>query len=358
MCALISCLLTIFTSGELTPSSYEKINRSLTEHHIIPGYQKLADTSLQLSQAAQSFCISPDEEKFLRLRLAYHSAMDAWMGIQHIRFGPANEDVRSYKIQFWPDKKGVVNRHLKKFLVMMENGVASPEKLQAGSVAIQGFPAIEQLLYSQSQALLPQNEQSGMRCLLLEWITANLSQVTHMILQEWQSPYGYRHIVNTAGKENEIYFSEKEVTQDLLTSWHAQLQFIDELKISAPLGKNEKKARYRRAESWRSERSLRNIKMNLQALRQLYHGKGCSGFHSLAQNENRALTETLKYQFHRIMKTAQSISSPLTQSVLDSHQRTRIEAFREELKLLRQLVETQLTAALGINIGFNAFDGD
>ena len=43
MCALISCLLTIFTSGELTPSSYEKINRSLTEHHIIPRYQKLAD---------------------------------------------------------------------------------------------------------------------------------------------------------------------------------------------------------------------------------------------------------------------------------------------------------------------------
>src|SRR3546814_13930813 len=44
------------------------------------------------------------------------NAMDAWTAVQHLRFGPSLLFLRYDRIEFWPDKRGVVRRHLSQLL--------------------------------------------------------------------------------------------------------------------------------------------------------------------------------------------------------------------------------------------------
>lgn len=337
---------------------YHPLNLSLTHDHVLPRYRDLTQSTTQLSDATKSYCQAPDEKKLVDLQQSFHTAFDDWMRIQHIRFGPINEDSRYYKLQFWPDKHGVVRKHIKNFLNHMETENASLENLQSGSVAIQGFPAAEQLLFSEANPLLPSTSDFPQRCQLLQWVSITLAKTTQTIHQIWDDKAGFQNVIETAPAGNDDYLSDKEVSQEFLTNLQTGLKFVDESKLLDPLGKSEKKPRPKRAESWRSQRSLRNILINLQALQHLYSGKEDAYFEQMIKAENGELANSLQDHFQTAIQLAESVTIPLSQAVKDPTQRPKVVQLQQTIKDLRHLVEKQLTKATDINLGFNSLDGD
>src|SRR3546814_3114375 len=71
--------------------------------------------------------------------------MDAWMAVQHLRFGPSLLFLRVDRVEFWPDKRGTVGRHLAQLLSDHDLQPLAPRVFANGSVAVQGFPALERL---------------------------------------------------------------------------------------------------------------------------------------------------------------------------------------------------------------------
>ncbi len=348
----------MLTTWAIDDEQYHQLNVSLAKYHVIPRYEKLVTALAQLNSTAQDFCKTPEETTLRLLEQEYHSAMDKWMEIQHIRFGPISKDSRFFKIQFWPDDRGIVRKHLRRFIGKMEKEEVSLSDLQSGSVAIQGFPAVEQLIFNKRTPLLPQNQKFQLHCQLLQWITSNLHEVAQDILTDWKSEKGYQTVVETASEGNFDFLSAKEVSYEFLMSLQTELQLIDDAKLLAPLGKKEKKARPNKSESWRSQRSLRNIIHNFKGLRQLYEGESQSGFDDLIQPNNPDLARQFQQQFEIVIQTAQTLEIPLSQAVSDPLHRAPVVQLRQEVKQLRELVEKQLTTAIDISLGFNALDGD
>src|SRR3546814_21005019 len=74
--------------------------------------------------------------------------MDAWTAVQHLRFGPSLLFLRYDRIEFWPDKRGVVRRHLSQLLSEQDAEALQTRTFANGSVAVPGFPALERLLFA------------------------------------------------------------------------------------------------------------------------------------------------------------------------------------------------------------------
>ena len=74
------------------------VGHSLTDQSLV-SYSAIDGTQLGTVGMVSPDAIGPMVERS-------QAAFDAWMGVQHLRFGPSEVDGRSLSIAFWPDPKG------------------------------------------------------------------------------------------------------------------------------------------------------------------------------------------------------------------------------------------------------------
>jgi len=331
------------------------MNAGLVADHVLPRYHALAEATNSLVRGAAAFCDDPVEAALDNLRDVYHVTMDAWMGVQHIRFGPVQYLSRYDRFAFWPDNRNTTGRHLGTLLDSGGAGALEAEAFARGSVAVQGFTALERLLYDADAAAA--FAVDNYRCRVVMAITRNLEAMAAGTLHDWrdgESPYG--RVVETAGDGNAFYESDKEATLDFFKAFNGSLQFIADLKLGRPLGDDIDSARPRRTESWRSARSLDNVRANLRALHDLYGG--AHGFGTVVANNDPDLDATLREGLDSALDAAESIDVPLSAAIADPAKRPQVEDLLTLVRALQELAVTRLNVALGIPVGFNAFDGD
>src|SRR3546814_3214031 len=71
-------------------------------------------------------------------------------------------------------------------------------------------------------------------------------------------------------KSDGLYHEPKDATLDLFKSLYTAVELIADHKLARPLGGSIDQARPHLAEAWRSQRSMRNIVINLRAAQDLY----------------------------------------------------------------------------------------
>ncbi|MEM1198785.1 MAG: imelysin family protein [Pseudomonadota bacterium] len=317
--------------------------RGVIAGHIAPGYAQLAEATANLRQKIDAACNGQETLTGPDVQGAYTSALAAWMRVQHIRFGPAMAEDRFYSFQFWPDKHGQAAKQIRRRLSGPIDKIPDKDQIGRGSVALQGFPALERLIFD-SKANTP--EQRLKACKLATSIGFNLARMAKETAADWQS---------YAPKE------PSEVLNAVVRNMMEQLQIITDLKLGRPLGKSLEGARPRRAESWRSRSSLENIKANLQSLSDLLAGSGKHpGLASVLPNEGEtlgmrdAIVEQLAYGIGRIEQQPGSLHD----AVSTQKEREAILFLVAHIDGLRQLLFEQLAPALDVNLGFNSQDGD
>jgi predicted lipoprotein len=169
---------------------------------------------------------------------------------------------------------------------------------------------------------------------------------------------GFREAVLTAADGNDAYFTAEDASGDLLKTLHTALQSVIALKLEAPLGASLEEAKPKRAESWRSELSLADIRANLETAEALYAGAGGFGDALAALGGEDQLDWAIRRGLARAFAQLDAIELPFHAAVEDPAARAQIEALLAELRTLRLLVAQELAPALGLLVGFNAMDGD
>ncbi len=317
----------------------------IAEWHILPVYRTLVRQTAALDTAAQTYCAQPTPAGREDLQTSYRAAFLAWQGAQHLRFGPVQYLSREHRFAFWPDKRGVVGRHLGRLLkapALQHNDFDISQK----SVAVQGLSALERLLFTEQPV-------DAAACRIVVAIGANLHEMAAGLLDDWnagEDPYiGY---FSRPGGTNPVFESASEAAGRLLNGLYTQLESIVTLKLANPLGSGIEKARGKRAEGWRSQSGLPAIAANLEACRALYR----QAFAPELAGE--PLDAQIEAGFSQARQTLDKIAVPLAQAVGDSAQRALVEQLQTELSQLKRLFARELTAALGLSLGFNSLDGD
>ncbi|MET0065395.1 MAG: imelysin family protein [Candidatus Thiodiazotropha sp.] len=316
----------------------------LADRYIIPGYRQLVTATEALNLSAQHYCVRQDAAHLASLRENFRNAFLAWQGIQPIRFGPVQYLNRDFRFQLWPDKRDSVTRHLGQLLD--DPQLTSAEfDITAKSVAVQGFSALEQLLFSQQ----PLDEPG---CRLMPVIAANLNHMATATLKDWlegDEPY-FKYFIEP-GPDNPMFESDRELAGQLLNSLYSQLEIMLTQKLDRPLGEGIDKARGSRAEGWRSDTSLAALDHNLDALQRIITLV-------LGHKLNADLQRRIRQQFESSRSLRRNIDLPLHRAVDDPSQRVRVLAYRQALSELKRLVTAEMANALDLSLGFNSLDGD
>lgn len=303
--------------------------REAVEGVIVPGYARFAASADALAQAAAQSC-EPDA-----LRPAFHNALDAWLAVSFLHFGPAEEEGRALAIWFWPDPKGL-GAKAQRALLTGDPATLEPENFRDQSVAARGLSGLERLLWSPDLPADP--------CPLIRATAGDLTRLAHEIEAGWQGEAGFAATLLTAGEAgNTRYLSPAEARQAVFTQMMAGLEFVADQRLGRPLG--DDRPRPERAEAKASERSQRNVAVNLQGLRRLAA--------ALLPEAEATLAA-----FDRAIAHAGKLKDPVFAGVADPAKHEEIALLRQYVKAIRAAAMAEMAPALGVGLGFNSQDGD
>jgi len=339
-------------AGALEQPAFKAANTALAQGVILPGFTRLAAATGALDAAARHFCTAPDAQGLAAVRDRFATALDAWMAVEHLQFGPMVLFMRNHRANFWPDARNTAGRQMAGMLAGRDEAAIAPQVFATGSVAVQGFPALERLLFEDGPALLAGDADAAYRCRYVTAVTANLAGIGADLDREWRDYAG--------GFPDGAFETPRQATAELLKHFTAGLQKVADLKLGKPLGDTPDRANPRLTEGWRSGRALATIETNLTALRDLYTGRDGDGLQALvaAAGVDPDLNPLMRDGFAAVLETVRSIRPPLGDALADPQQRAAVERLRQQVAALQTLATTRLAPALDIPLGFNSMDGD
>jgi predicted lipoprotein len=277
-------------------------------------------------------------------RKDFHQTMDAWQFIQNIQFGPIQILMRNYTLQFWPDKKNHVSKHLAIMLETKDPKTLTDAEFNKASVSIKGLPAIERFLFEEDET--KQLNAKSFHCQALMKIGAYTANSSKELVDEWQD---MKNQFTNATQIDGYFEDDIEASTTLLKALIEPLEIIRDLKLLRPLGSEFGQQKMKRLESWRSQRSLRNIQINIESLSRFYTGLR----NILGSRENTLINE----KFNQILIQISIINSPIETSIETKIGFKEIKHLSDSLKTLHALLENAVSNQ-GIHLGFNSRDGD
>lgn len=301
--------------------------------HILPGLAAFSAASADLDRAAQRDCRAEN------LRPAYHTAFDAWMTVGDLRIGPSETGALS--VAFWPDTRGFTPRSLSRLIDEQDPIVADPASFAEVSIAARGFFALERLLFDPAFSDYGRDDYT---CSLVQALAADLDSQAAALQAAWSDDFA-QTLTSAGAADNVTYLSEEEAIRALYTQLLASLELTENARLGLPMGSFER-PRPKLAEAWRSERSLRQTVLAVEAAQALAHG-----LHDGDLPQTDAAVED-------VLVAAGRISDPSFQNIEDPQARLRVEVLQQAVRAMHQALEVEIGAALGITPGFNSQDGD
>jgi hypothetical protein len=308
------------------------------DRHILPGYARLTEETEDLAEAAEAGCAADDPG----LRTAFHDAFDAWMGVSHLTFGPAEEENRLFALAFWPDRRGMTPRSLLGLIEAADPVVESAEEYSTVSVAARGFYAMEFLLYDETVSAAG---DPAYRCALVQAVARDIDATASDLRADWEGRFA--DLMRNAGR-NDRFQSADEALRTLFGALDQGLEFTADLRLGGPLGSFDR-PRPQMAEARRSGRTLAQVVLSLEALEEL----------ALILARDLPDTQTaLRGAFALALERAGTLDDPVLAGVADPQGRIRVEVLQQRVAEIRDLARAELGPALGVAAGFNSLDGD
>lgn len=341
-----------FALSACTPTDPQQTaSAALADGVLVPAYSSWVETNRQLAASGAQFCA--DKQDLATARQAFLAAQSSWAGLQTMLVGPMSEGNLAWQVQFWPDKKNLVARQVS--ALMKKSPQITPEILDKSSVVVQGLTAYEYLLYDESIDL-NDPAQKARYCPLLTAIGVHQQVLSSNTLKQWQADDGMAAQLKTF--PNERYAEPREAMADLLRT---QVTAIDGLKkkLGTPMGRQSKgHPQPYQAEAWRSNASMSNISATLAGAEKLWHGANDDGIKSLLGADNQALVNKIDAAYADTRSQLAALQRPLSEMLKDEQSLKSLNEFYDSLNVLHRLHEGDLAKTLGIQLGFNANDGD
>ena len=337
-------------------ADHAAIAKASLEQYIRPGYAQFAQSTNALKQSIVVLCGKPSAAALKDTQKAFAATVEAWSVVEPIRFGPVAREHRFERIFYWPDPKGLGTRQIRDALAKQDKSVTEQTSLVGKSVALQGLPALEYLLYGDGAATLETGAGEGtFRCSFAEAVAGNLAGMGKEIVEGWQDGAPYTTSYLAPGPANAAYHTPKEVTLELFKTFSAGIEWVRDQKLAKTLGPKLEQARPQLAPFWRSGLSFDNMGGNLAGVRDLF-AKG--GFAQVVHQESAGVEDSVVFDLDHAIEVLRGMDQPIAVAVRNEELRGKLEALRISLKVAATTAGDMISRGAGLSFGFNAMDGD
>lgn len=313
-----------------------------------PLHRQFAQSSAQWASEIADLCERRPASSAFTLQATFGHVLEDYAAIELFRLGPLLEDNLQNRLFYWPDKRGVAERQLRGLLNAEDASSLSAEELAGKSVALQGFTALERLLYTPGLQPLEVSPQ----CDVIIAIVQNLASMAGQLDAAWSLNSGFTGSLITPDSQSEHFRSEEEVLRSVFTQISVGLDVVLDGKL-APLLSNEIKT-MQQTPMWKSQRTVAMLTGNLLGLRALLLDSGI-----LADTR---FEDELRLEFDyvdRILKKLKPIVyfvNPDGSLILES--KVLFGTLAAVVEGIRYTVDVDVSEALGLSSGFNSEDGD
>ena len=276
--------------------------------------------------------------------------------VEPIRFGPVAQEHRFERIFYWPDPKGLGTRQIREVLAKQDKSVTEQTGLVGKSVALQGLPALEYLLYGDGAATLEKGGAEGtFRCGFAEAVAGNLAGIAKEIVDGWQDGAPYTKSYLEPGPANPAYHTAKEVTLELFKTFTAGIEWVRDQKLAKTLGPSPSRQGRSLRRSGGAGRASPTWHGNLAGVRDLF-AKG--GFAQVVHQESAGVEDSVVFDLDHAIEVLRGMDKPIAEAVRNEDLRGKLEALRISLKAAATTAGDMISRGAGLTFGFNAMDGD
>lgn len=328
--------------------------------HIRPGYGAFFERTQALETAVEAHC-ALREGSAEGLIAAFREAVLAWARVEHLRFGPAVRENRYERIAFWPDAKGLARRQVLRAIDSGDEGLLTRGVLAGRSAALQGLTALEVVLFADDKVagLEPTLVSPGgaFRCQLAVAIADNLTMLAEAITRDWAEGGDYAAIWLSAGADNPVYLEPSEIALELSRAYEYGLFTLRENKLVAPLGLMRPRRRPTLPAYFISELSVPVIAANTEGILGLLRDGGLLG---VLEAHSPSLASGVVGELERVIALAGEVEATGRAAFTSARETDRKKLISMGFPLKTALVSggAGIKSAAGLQIGFNAADGD
>jgi len=332
----------LFATTANAESDYKRINTALVEEVLIPAYSRLSQETEHQERLWTNLCAGTNVIKVDAVRRAFHQTSDAWAAVFNWDVGPMTLLLRRDRFYHWPERRNAIDKGLTKLLSAQDQRKLEPSVFAGASVAVQGLPALERLLYGPSDVT-----QDDWACRVGQAIVRNLNAIAQGAVNEWRDDvFGFIQ----RGEPHPIYFGDpRETSNSFFTGLLTGYAIIKDQKLLPVLGESAQKAKPNLTEGRRSGRFLRNLRLNMEGLFRVDQ--------VFATHLPPDAAVTLAADKEDLLRSLEQLE-PLETSVYDPVQRDRYAGVIRNLTSYRASIIQLFTTHLGVKVGFNSLDGD
>ena len=310
---------------------------------IVPAYEASTAASAQLASAASGFAVAPSEETLETLRTDFQSAYLSWQAVSPFLMGRAEEINLRFRANTYPTDTELI-----------EQNIAAEDfnlKLPSQTVA-QGFPAIDYLLYANTDQLLAAGPEANARREYIATLTLTLRDLINSAKEEWTSDFITAYALNDG---NSATASVDRTVNDYIFHYE---KFLRAGKVGIPAGVFSDMPLADRAEALYSGQSKALMLASLSASEAFFNDHGLAGYLNTlnVMRDGELLSTKITNQFLAIRAEAENVGPDFSRQV--SEDNIRMLALYDEMQRLVVLLKVDMLQALSINVDYVDSDGD
>jgi predicted lipoprotein len=319
-----------------------------------PAFAQFADEAVALELNLTALCATPSSEALEASQNQFRSTVTAWSRIELYRFGPLMADNRSEAILFWPDRKGIALRQVQGALAEADPTAANARTLAGKSVAMQGLGALEYLLFgTQFEALA--GTDGSYRCHYASAISTLVGERAQAMSAEWADPTGISSRLLHPTEADPDYRSTREVLEALVGVLAHGTEAIRDQRLLPFIGRDGAAPKPKSALFWRSGMTVPSINANFAGLEALLKG---SRIAEAVTSENAWIADSTQFELANATRAGALVTDPVEAALADEKQMRALGYLVILTQSLDTLFGENLSAALGLSVGFSSLDGD
>lgn len=330
------------------------VSRSVSGY-IVPAYQALAETTGKLATAVGDYCAAPDATGRDALGNAFAATLVAWAGVDFLHFGPMGSEGRYERFAYWPDVHGTGARQLRQFLASEDTALVAPGALATKSAAVQGLPALEQLLYPGAKALLNDASPDRFRCALAGAVAGNMDAIAKDAVAGWAGDSGWDTLIEKPSDDNPVYRTHAEAATEILKAILTGLEQMRDQRLAPAVGATPADAKASLAPYYRSGQTIAYLEASSAALQRFVD---VSGMLDLLPDDQKDYASSARFEFGNLDAALAAAGPDITAALADPLRRSKLNYADIVLASLRDLFQRHIAVAAGLSPGFNSLDGD
>ncbi len=317
-----------------------------------PVLSAFADQAEGLQTKIETLCDKPDQAALETAQQAFRVTAEAWGRASVLRFGPLAAQNRFEHIFFWPDPGGFIAKQLRKALAEKDPQAATSAGIRRESVAVQGLPALDALLFGNDAELVRPGDY---RCRFAAAAAGNVAALAAEVRAGWGADTDFTSAFTAPATGKSLYLTPEEVATEVAKAMSTVLQFAAGAEVAPALGDDLSHANGKRAPLWHGDATLRLLSGQIGGVRDLYE---VAGFPAALPADQRHIDEALEADFRNALGSLADIRNPAETAFTDIDDNQELRYLLAVLNDMNDIVSEHLTAALGLRMGFNALDGD